>query len=127
VTGRPLCLRVRAGGRGAGTRAAPAAVVAGNLPEAPCHFDYLKIDGEFIRNLAASSTDQSILKSIVEMAEALGKRTVAEFVGNQRSIELLREPRKRAGFAALPAGTHFTSARRRGFLRRFASHFARRF
>jgi EAL domain-containing protein (putative c-di-GMP-specific phosphodiesterase class I) len=54
-------------------------------------FDYLKIDGEFIRNLAASSTDQLILKSIVEMAEALGKKTIAEFVGDQESIRLLRE------------------------------------
>jgi diguanylate cyclase (GGDEF)-like protein len=54
-------------------------------------FDYLKIDGEFIRNLAGSHTDQLILKSIVEMAEALGKQTIAEFVGNQESIQLLRE------------------------------------
>jgi diguanylate cyclase (GGDEF)-like protein/PAS domain S-box-containing protein len=54
-------------------------------------FDYLKIDGEFIRNLAGSHTDQLILKSIVEMAEALGKQTIAEFVGNQESIGLLRE------------------------------------
>jgi EAL domain-containing protein (putative c-di-GMP-specific phosphodiesterase class I) len=54
-------------------------------------FDYLKIDGEFIRNLAGSHTDQLILKSIVEMAEALGKQTIAEFVGDQESIRLLRE------------------------------------
>ncbi|MDX6666782.1 MAG: hypothetical protein QOK04_162, partial [Solirubrobacteraceae bacterium] len=54
-------------------------------------FDYLKIDGEFIRNIARSDTDQLILKSIVEMAEALGKQTIAEFVGDQESIRLLRE------------------------------------
>jgi diguanylate cyclase (GGDEF)-like protein/PAS domain S-box-containing protein len=54
-------------------------------------FDYLKIDGEFIRNLAGSSTDQVILKSIVEMADALGKQTIAEFVGNEESVRLLRE------------------------------------
>jgi diguanylate cyclase (GGDEF)-like protein/PAS domain S-box-containing protein len=54
-------------------------------------FDYLKIDGEFIRNLASSGTDQLILKSIVEMAEALGKQTIAEFVGNEESIRMLRE------------------------------------
>jgi diguanylate cyclase (GGDEF)-like protein len=54
-------------------------------------FDYLKIDGEFIRNIARSDTDQLILKSIVEMAQALGKQTIAEFVGNQESIDLLRE------------------------------------
>jgi diguanylate cyclase (GGDEF)-like protein/PAS domain S-box-containing protein len=54
-------------------------------------FDYLKIDGEFIRNIARSGTDQLILRSIVEMAGALGKRTIAEFVGDQESISLLRE------------------------------------
>jgi diguanylate cyclase (GGDEF)-like protein/PAS domain S-box-containing protein len=54
-------------------------------------FNYLKIDGEFIRNLARSGTDQLILKSIVEMAHTLGKQTIAEFVGNQESIRLLRE------------------------------------
>jgi diguanylate cyclase (GGDEF)-like protein/PAS domain S-box-containing protein len=54
-------------------------------------FDYLKIDGEFIRNLAGSGTDRLILKSIVEMAQALGKQTIAEFVGDQESIRLLRE------------------------------------
>src|SRR5437588_12827330 len=56
-------------------------------------FDYLKIDGEFIRDLAVSGTDQVILKSIVEMAEALGKKTIAEFVSDQESIRLLREQR----------------------------------
>src|SRR2546423_12977930 len=54
-------------------------------------FDYLKIDGEFIRDIARSGTDQLILRSIVEMAGALGKRTIAEFVGDQESIRLLRE------------------------------------
>jgi EAL domain-containing protein (putative c-di-GMP-specific phosphodiesterase class I) len=53
--------------------------------------DYLKIDGEFIRNLPASATDQLILKAIVQMAEGLGKQTIAEFVGNKETLRLLRE------------------------------------
>jgi diguanylate cyclase (GGDEF)-like protein/PAS domain S-box-containing protein len=53
--------------------------------------DYLKIDGEFIRNLPASRTDQLILRSIVQMANGLGKMTIAEFVGNQETLQLLRE------------------------------------
>jgi len=53
--------------------------------------DYLKIDGEFIRNLPASTTDQLILRSIVQMANGLGKKTIAEFVGSQESLQLLRE------------------------------------
>jgi EAL domain-containing protein (putative c-di-GMP-specific phosphodiesterase class I) len=53
--------------------------------------DYLKIDGEFVRDLPSSATDQTILRSIVQMAQGLGKKTIAEFVGNEESIELLRE------------------------------------
>lgn len=52
-------------------------------------FDYLKIDGEFIRDLARNPTDQLVVKSISEIAHGLGKRTIAEFVGDSRTIELL--------------------------------------
>jgi diguanylate cyclase (GGDEF)-like protein/PAS domain S-box-containing protein len=53
-------------------------------------FDYVKIDGEFIRDLASSSTDRLILDSIVQMSTALDKRTIAEFVGDEMTVELLR-------------------------------------
>jgi diguanylate cyclase (GGDEF)-like protein/PAS domain S-box-containing protein len=53
-------------------------------------FDYVKIDGEFIRNLAASTTDQLILDSIVQMSNGLGTHTVAEFVGDQATVEVLK-------------------------------------
>jgi EAL domain-containing protein (putative c-di-GMP-specific phosphodiesterase class I) len=53
--------------------------------------DYLKIDGEFVRDLPSSATDQMILRSIVQMARGLGKQTIAEFVGNEETVELLRE------------------------------------
>jgi diguanylate cyclase (GGDEF)-like protein/PAS domain S-box-containing protein len=53
-------------------------------------FDYIKIDGEFIRNLPASRTDQLILDSIVRMCKGLGKLTVGEFVGDQQTVEVLK-------------------------------------
>ncbi|MHB1467577.1 MAG: EAL domain-containing protein [Solirubrobacteraceae bacterium] len=53
-------------------------------------FDYVKIDGEFIRNLPASTTDQLIVDSIVQMSKGLGKHTVAEFVGDQDTVEILK-------------------------------------
>lgn len=53
-------------------------------------FDYVKIDGEFIRNLPASSTDQLILDSIVQMSRGLGKRTIAEFVGDDETVAILK-------------------------------------
>jgi diguanylate cyclase (GGDEF)-like protein/PAS domain S-box-containing protein len=52
--------------------------------------DYLKIDGEFIHKLPASSTDQMIVRSVVQMANGLGKQTIAEFVGDAETIRLLR-------------------------------------
>jgi diguanylate cyclase (GGDEF)-like protein/PAS domain S-box-containing protein len=54
-------------------------------------FDYVKIDGEFIRNLPSSSTDQLILDSIVQMSKGLGKYTIAEFVGDSETVKLLKE------------------------------------
>jgi len=54
-------------------------------------FDYVKIDGEFIRNVASSSTDQLILDSIVQMSRGLDKRTIAEFVGSSETVEVLKK------------------------------------
>ncbi|UJA19710.1 EAL domain-containing protein [Thermoleophilia bacterium SCSIO 60948] len=54
-------------------------------------FDYLKIDGEFVKELASSHTDQMVVRAVVDIAQGLGKRTVAEFVGDQPTLELLRE------------------------------------
>jgi diguanylate cyclase (GGDEF)-like protein/PAS domain S-box-containing protein len=54
-------------------------------------FDYVKIDGEFIRNVPASSTDQLILASIVQMSKGLGKHTIAEFVGDDETVEVLKD------------------------------------
>jgi diguanylate cyclase (GGDEF)-like protein len=55
----------------------------------PIH--YVKIDGDFVRNLTRSSTDQSVVKAIVQLAGGLGKKTIAEFVEDERTIGLLRE------------------------------------
>jgi EAL domain-containing protein (putative c-di-GMP-specific phosphodiesterase class I) len=52
-------------------------------------FDYLKIDGDFIRQLPASKADQLTVKAIVQIAHGLGKRTVAEFVGDEQTVRLL--------------------------------------
>ena len=52
-------------------------------------FDYLKIDGDFIRQLPASRPDQLTVKAIVEIAHGLGKKTIAEFVGDEQTLRLL--------------------------------------
>jgi len=53
-------------------------------------FDYLKIDGEFIKNMVHSTTDQLLVQSLANIARELGKQTVAEYVGDHRTVELLR-------------------------------------
>jgi EAL domain-containing protein (putative c-di-GMP-specific phosphodiesterase class I) len=54
-------------------------------------FQYLKIDGAFIRGLPDSPHDQLVVKALVGLVREMGQQTIAEFVGDQRTIELLRE------------------------------------
>ncbi len=53
--------------------------------------DYLKIDGSFIHNLINDQVDQHIVRAMVEVARGLGKKTVAEFVEDGETVNLLRE------------------------------------
>jgi EAL domain-containing protein (putative c-di-GMP-specific phosphodiesterase class I) len=52
---------------------------------------YLKIDGEFVRDLPDSRTDRLIVNALVDVCEGLDIRTVAEFVADQRTMDLVRE------------------------------------
>ncbi len=52
--------------------------------------DYLKIDGSFIRDLARNAVDQHLVQAMVAVARGLGKRTIAEFVGDDETATLLR-------------------------------------
>ncbi len=52
--------------------------------------DYVKIDGMFIRNIAEDKIDQAMVASMNGIAHAIGKATVAEFVENQESVDILR-------------------------------------
>lgn len=51
----------------------------------------LKIDGGFIERLPESPVDQHLVKAMVAMARGLGIQTVAEYVGCDRTLALLRE------------------------------------
>jgi diguanylate cyclase (GGDEF)-like protein/PAS domain S-box-containing protein len=52
--------------------------------------DSVKIDGRFVKNLAESPVDQAMVKAMNEIAHALGKKTVAEFVENEACFQLLK-------------------------------------
>jgi diguanylate cyclase (GGDEF)-like protein/PAS domain S-box-containing protein len=54
-------------------------------------FEFLKIDGDFIRDLVSSPMNQLVVSAIVSVARGMGLKTVAEFVGDEDSLRLLRE------------------------------------
>ena len=53
-------------------------------------FDFLKIDGEFIRAATEGRTDQLIIQACVQLAKGLGKDTIAEFVETAETLRMLR-------------------------------------
>ena len=53
--------------------------------------DILKIDGLFIRDLANNHDNQVFVKAIVDVARGLRKTTVAEFVEDVETLEMLKQ------------------------------------
>jgi EAL domain-containing protein (putative c-di-GMP-specific phosphodiesterase class I) len=53
-------------------------------------FSYLKIDGDFIRRLPVSRTDQLVVKALAGVVSGMGRRTIAEFVGDEATMSMLR-------------------------------------
>jgi EAL domain-containing protein (putative c-di-GMP-specific phosphodiesterase class I) len=54
-------------------------------------FSYLKIDGDFIRGLPGSAHDQLVVRALVGLVREMGQQTIAEFVGDRETLELLRQ------------------------------------
>lgn len=54
-------------------------------------FDYLKIDGEFVRHITESRIDRAIVESIQAIAFEMNTITVAEFVESLDQMEALRQ------------------------------------
>ncbi len=57
-----------------------------NLP-----IDVLKIDGQFVREIAHNPVDRSMVRAMVEIARAMDIRTVAEFVEDRQCMDVLVE------------------------------------
>lgn len=53
--------------------------------------DFLKIDGAFVRDCATNPVDAAMLKTIRDLASALGLKTIAEYAKDAASVEKLRE------------------------------------
>jgi EAL domain-containing protein (putative c-di-GMP-specific phosphodiesterase class I) len=54
-------------------------------------FDYLKIDGEFIRSLSDNAVNRLVVQAIVRIAQGMGKKTVATYVADPDAVCLLRD------------------------------------
>jgi diguanylate cyclase (GGDEF)-like protein len=54
-------------------------------------FDLIKIDGSFVRDMPNSDADQLTVQAIVQIARGLGKTTIAEFVQDDVTTQMLRE------------------------------------
>lgn len=53
--------------------------------------DYVKIDGSFVRDIARDKVQLAMVKSMNDIAHAMGKWTVAEYVENEEILQLLTE------------------------------------
>ena len=53
--------------------------------------DFLKIDGEFVQNMLEDRVKRAMVESINQVGHALGIQTIAEWVENRPTLEVLRE------------------------------------
>ena len=57
-----------------------------NLP-----IDFIKISGSFIEDIRKDKVDQVMVRSIVQIAQALGKQTVAENIEGKSTLKMLKK------------------------------------
>jgi diguanylate cyclase (GGDEF)-like protein len=53
--------------------------------------DIVKIDGAFVQNIARSPDDRAFVQTLIDLARRLGIKTVAEWVQDEESAQLLRD------------------------------------
>ncbi|MBV8621320.1 MAG: bifunctional diguanylate cyclase/phosphodiesterase [Curvibacter sp.] len=54
-------------------------------------FDYVKIDGAFVRNILSSKVDHALVRNLSRLCQDIGILTVAEYVENADILQALRE------------------------------------
>ena len=54
------------------------------------HFEYVKIDGAFVRNILNSKVDYALVQNLSRLCQDIGILTVAEFVENQEIFNALK-------------------------------------
>ena len=53
--------------------------------------DFVKIDGSFVKNISTDALQYTMVRSMNDVAHAMGKQTVAEYVDSQASLDKLKE------------------------------------
>ena len=53
--------------------------------------DYLKIDGQFIKDIAENPIDYAMVEAINRIGKVMGLKTIAEFVSSQTILEKIKE------------------------------------
>jgi EAL domain-containing protein (putative c-di-GMP-specific phosphodiesterase class I) len=53
--------------------------------------DMVKLDGSFVRNITNSNFDRVFIRSMTDMARGLGITSIAEFVEEEKVVEVLKE------------------------------------
>jgi diguanylate cyclase (GGDEF)-like protein len=54
------------------------------------HFEYVKIDGAFVRNILNSKIDYALVRNLSNLCQDIGTQTIAEFVESQEICNALR-------------------------------------
>jgi diguanylate cyclase (GGDEF)-like protein len=55
------------------------------------YFEYVKIDGEFVRNMLHNKADNALIESLFSLCEKLDMKTIAEFVESDEILTRLQE------------------------------------
>ncbi|WP_455204442.1 EAL domain-containing protein, partial [Kaarinaea lacus] len=53
--------------------------------------DYVKIDGSFVKDMAEDQLDRTLVAAINQIGQVMGLKTIAEFVDNPHTLELLQQ------------------------------------
>jgi len=53
--------------------------------------DFVKIDGEFVKNIVVNEKDRIFVKHIHQIAKEFGKETIAEYVEDEETLAILKE------------------------------------
>lgn len=55
------------------------------------HFEYVKIDGSFVRNIISSKLDYALVHNLSRLCQDIGMLTIAEFVENEEILLALQD------------------------------------